>query len=192
MPVQPPSYEVPTFPPTGNAEIDNALTQWTQQFGKQYREGQEALQRVPFIVSTFSNESTNNPKLNYISKSVGLMGGEQVQVGGFFLFRISAGVTHSSAGSVQIAEAFGRLKVTYPGGTTLSFSTNQAARLRVSAQGTKSSAVGNVRTTVAETAMVSFTWPIEARFQTGGEHTFTLYTAGDGVIEAGTLTVTVL
>jgi hypothetical protein len=192
MPSNPPHYSIPPIPATGNAEVDNALTEWQQQFGQQYRESQESVSRTPFIVSTFSQESTSNPKGNYMSKSVTLLGGEQVQVIGIFDFSVSAGGTLTSGGASFAELAIGRLKVQYPGGSTFVFGSGREAVFRVSHSGQNSSNNGQVKSTVASRASVSFSWPIEARIQSGGEHTFTLYTSGAGTINSGQMTVVVL
>lgn len=197
LPVQPPNFDVPTFPPTGNDEIDQALTAWQQSFSQQYRAGQEAVSRTPYIVTTFSGASANNPALGYMSKKVTLLGGEQIVALGFFDFTVKSGMTASS-GSIVVPEtqvAKGKLGIVYPGGSTYAFPTPQEARFRVQNSIDKTSGSGGggtFKSTVSISGMVGFSWPIEAKFQTGGDHQFILRTSGDGSITGGQLTIVVL
>lgn len=184
MPVQPPAFDIPTFPPTGNAEIDGALTAWQQSFSQQYRAGQEAVSRTPYVVSTFKETTPQVTGGAYVAKHVTLLGGEQVQVWGVFDFEVSA------------ANAIGTLRVTYPSGSTARFGA-QPARLGVTGTvqglgGTTANPTPNSTVSVTIRGTVGFLWAIEPRFQTGGDHTFTLMTSGSGEISAATLSVLVL
>lgn len=192
MPLKPPDYSVPEF----DGESTNpgqAMADWVTQFGQSWNQTQTESERLPYIVSTFTNSSFSNPKSNFLSKQVQFQGGEQVQVSGFFAMDLKASVNLSSVSASNSAKALGRLKVTYPGGTTESRSTHQAAIAQIGVAGKTSSTAGVVtgKSTVSSETMVSFTWPIETRFQTGGTHTFTLFTEGDGSVNGGTLTIQV-
>lgn len=168
------------------------MADWVASFGQQYREGQQALERVPYIVTTNTVESTNNPKAAYITKSVQLSGGEQVVVIGYFDFTVTAGgvLTTNGASFNELAE--GKLKVTFPSGSTQTFGSNQTATLRVGVAGQGTSEGVVARTSVTNRANVSFTWPIEAKFQNGGEHTFQLRTTGSGNVNSGQITILVV
>lgn len=192
MPIQSPGYDIPTFPPTGNEEVDNALSQWTASFGQQYREAQEAVERTPFIVTTVTadNGAVGGALL---TKRVQFHGGEQVVAFGYFDLQVSAGGALTSIGISPSQTARGKLRLVYPGGTVTTFGAAQEATLGIGFQGDKSSNLGGaVRTTVVSRANVSFVWPISVKFQTGGEHTFQLRTTGGGTFHGGQLTLVVL
>lgn len=184
MPVQPPSYEIPQFNPGGSTDLGAAMTEWTQQFGQQYRQGQESLQRLPFIASTFSTGQA--------SKTVQLQGGEQVLVIGYFDFIVSVGGQLTTVGVSFTDQGRGQLRVTYPGGTETTFGSEQEATFRLTLAGDGTSQGSAQRTTVTGRSNVSFTWPIEARFQTGGEHVFSLRSTGGGNLQNSQITVLVL
>lgn len=167
------------------------MSEWVSQFGQQYKGSQEESQRLPYIVSTNVTESTGNPKSNYIVKKVSLTGGEQVQVFGYFDFQVSAGGVMTTNGASFTEQATGKLRITYPGGTDFEFGSNQQARLRVTNAGQGSSAGVVARSTVTNLAVVGFAWPVESRFQTGGEHTFSLRTSGAGSVLGGQMTIVV-
>lgn len=168
------------------------MNEWVQQFQREYQTGQEEGERLPYLVTTFTNNSTGNPSGTYVQKAVQMMGGEQVIVMGNFDFRLSAGAVYTSDGFSESQTAAGKLQVQYPGGTVTTFSVNQSATLQLVFQGDKSSNVGALRTTLVSRANVSFIWPIEARMQTGGEHIFTLVTTGDGSVQNGQITIVVV
>lgn len=192
MPIRSPGYNIPAFQATGNAEVDAALSQWHTQFGQQYTETQQAIERIPAIFSTNTVESTNNPKSNYLVIRVPLQGGEQVTVTGYFDFTVTAGgvLTTDGANFNELAE--GKLKVIYPSGSTHVFGSNQTATLRVGVAGQGTSEGVVARTSVTNRANVSFVWPIETRIQNGGEHTFVLRTTGSGNVNSGSIQVMAL
>lgn len=185
MPYQPPHYSVPTFPPTGNKETDDALSQWASQFGQQHQETQEAASRTPFVVSTFTNngQSLGAAPNNYLSKKVVLMGGEQVVVSASVEFTVKGSTANSDT-------AVGTLRVTYPGGSTfrlLGRNCKLSCPVELLVQGATT-----VKTTVSMTATVGFSWGVDAKFQNGGEHIFTLVTSGGGSANGASMDVLVL
>lgn len=196
MPIQP-NYNIPPF----NPESTNAgeeMANWVKRFSDQYRQDQESLTRAAQSFTTFRGDQVSNPDGSYLSKSVQLMGGENVMAFGFFNFSVAAGGAFSSAGANASAEAIGRLRVTYPNGSTQNFSAGQAARLKVTWNGTKgsqlssgSTATMNIQSTNRAEGTVSMSWLVNPLYQFGGDHTFTLYTEGDGTLEEATLNVLV-
>lgn len=195
MPVQP-NYSLPAFNPSGSTDISAAMGEWVQGFQTQYQKDQETISRATQIFSVFQSSQANNPAASYTTKTVQLMGGENVLVTGTFDFNLSAGGSFSTAGNSAAAEAAGKLKVTYPGGTVQTFSQGQSARLRVTWNGTKgsefstnSTATMSIQSSNKTRATVGFSWVVTPRYQTGGDHLFTLYTSGDGTVENATMNI---
>lgn len=195
MPVQP-NYSLPQFNPTGSTDLGTAMNDWVTGFQTQYQKDQETLSRATQSFSTFRGAVVSNPDPSYISKTVQLMGGENILVQGFFTFSLSAGGSFSTAGGSDFNEAGGKLKVTYSGGSVTTFNQGQKATLRQTWNGTKgnqlttnSTATMNIQSSVRIRATVGFSWVVAPLYQIGGDVTFTLYTTGTGDLEEATMNV---
>lgn len=192
MPYKNVKYDLPTFGATGNSELDSALESWRQQASMQNQEVEAGRERMPYTITTFTNDTFNlggSPNA-YISKKVQLLGGEQVTIFGYFDFRVVGRSNSTQPNQNSGDTAVGTLRVTFPSGSTVRLNA-RAAKLGVEIEADATSDDG-VKTTVSYSATVGFTWPIEARFQDGGEHTFTLMTSGSGSVNGGAMSVQVM
>lgn len=191
MPIRYISQGLPTFPPTGNPETDAALTDWLSQANSLMGRNQQESERLPQVFSTFANLSGNVGGVA-VSKDIQLMGGELVQVTGYFDFTVKSVATTSPLDDIT-QQAIGKLVIRYPGSThsgnptTISSGGAQTARLRCSVDHPGGSS--NSNTTIAVRANVGFTWAIEPRFQNGGKHTFILRSTGNGDIQGAVIQV---
>lgn len=194
MPIRSPSYEIPSFPPTGNEEIDSSLEQWRDSFGRAYEVMQQERERLPYLVSAdrdFGAGGISVAGSQTLAREIQLQGGENVHVFGFFDFQVSG----SDPGASE--QASGKLRITYPGGSVFNFSARKRATLQARFQRTASSAGTHDHSTnldpdgghkhsddstVFVRANVGYSWPITPRFQSGGAHTFQLRTTGTGTV----------
>lgn len=75
-----PHYGIPAFPPTGNAEVDQALATWQQNMGDGYVRNLFEGERVPYSITTGSVDNATSG--NYLTKNVQFQGTETVLVTG--------------------------------------------------------------------------------------------------------------
>lgn len=192
MPVQPPHYSVPDWNPSGSTDVNQAMSEWVGSFGAQHQETQEAISRTPFISSTNTQASgvlsSGNP---YLTLSVPTLGGEHAHILGHFEFSVEAAARSDGGSTGDTSTAHGSLSVVYPGGKEVKFGSGQQAKLQVS-HGLGGPAGTSVTSTQAVRATVSYSWSVQLRQQTGGEHRFNLYTSGQGQRHAAQLVAVIL
>lgn len=208
-----PQYNVPTFAPTGNDDLDKVLEDWRNQMGEGYGRNLFEGERLPYVQSTYSTQggvtsSTVFPGGIYLSKTLQLRGTETVLV---------TGTLGLAVFSQSRTEHY--LKIAYPNGSTriegnfpllagvrvaaastlnnpditvdAQLSTNTTAQILT----TVTISSGGVGTTVDSTVYMSpsMTWQPMLRQQQSGLHTFSLkLSTGNTRVEYGGLVVLVI
>lgn len=211
-----PQYNVPSFAPTGNGELDKVLEDWRNQMGEGYGRNLFEGERLPYMQSTFRTvadvtSSTVFPGGLYMSKTLQLRGTESVLVTGSLGLAVSQARTQHYLqtvypnGSVRVESDYPLIAgVGTTGQATLnlpdinvqveaSLSTNSTAQILTTVTATLSS--GGVLSSVKTTVFMSVSgqWQPPLRQQQSGLHTFSLVLSSGGTrVENGSLVVLVL
>ena len=205
-----PQYNVPTFAPTGDDNLDKVLEDWRNQMGEGYGRNLFEGERLPYVQSTFTSQAGACSVFTggvYLSKTLQLRGTESVLVTG------SLGIAVFSQSKTEHY-----LKIAYPNGSTriegnypllagvrvaaastlnnpditvdAQLSTNTTAQILT----TVTVSSGAVGTTVDSTVYMSVTqqWQPILRQQQSGVHTFSLkLSSGNARVEHGSLVIQV-